>query len=96
MGRWTALFIVAGVAVSALSATRDAFAMPGTLFGMFSIQPMVCALAGGAIMLTGPVSIFLKKQSSKRVCFHIISTLFVAQVMVTEMSRAAYLPGGAA
>lgn len=94
-GRWIALFIVVGVAINALSATRDAFAMPGALLGMFSIQSMVCALAGGAIMLTGLVSIFLKKQPSKRVCFH-ISTLFVVQVMVAEMSRAAYLPGVAA
>jgi hypothetical protein len=92
-GRLIALFIVVGVAISALSATRDGFAAQNALFGMTSMQTLVCSLAGGAIALTGIVSIFLRKQAARRVCFHIISTLFVTQVLVVEISRAAMLPG---
>jgi hypothetical protein len=92
-GRLIALFIVVGIAVSALSATRDAYAAPGALFAMNSMQSLVCSVAGGAIVLTGLVSIFLKKQAARKVCFHIISGLFVVQVLVVEISRAVLLPG---
>ena len=92
-GRLIALFIVVGVAISALSATRDAYAMPGALFGMTSMQALVCAGAGAVITLTAIVSIFLKKQGAKRMCFHIISALFVVQVLAVEISRVALLPG---
>jgi hypothetical protein len=92
-GRIIALFIVVGVAVSALSATRDGFAAQNALFGMSSMQALVCSVAGGAVVLTGLVSIFLKKQAARKVCFHIISVLFVTQVLVVEISRAAMLPG---
>ena len=95
-GRLIALFIVVGLAISALSATRDAYAAPGALFAMDSMQSLACSIAGGAIALAAIVSIFLKKQGAKRVCFHIISTLFVVQVLVVEISRVAYLPGIAA
>lgn len=95
-GRLIALFIVIGVVISALSATRDAFALPDALFAMDSMQSLVCSLAGGAIALTAIVSIFMKKQMAKRVCFHIMSALFVVQVFVIEISRVAYLPGIAA
>ena len=92
-GRLIALFLVVGVAISAVSATRDAFATPNAVFGMMSLQSVVCACAGVAIALTAIVSIFLRKQPAKRVCFHIMSALFVVQVLTVEISRVAYLPG---
>ena len=95
-GRLVALFIVVGMAVSALSATRDAYAAPGAVFAMDSMQSLMCSVAGGAIVLIGLVSLFLKKQAARKVCFHIISGLFVAQVLVVEISRAAMLPGALA
>ncbi len=92
-GKLIALFFVVGVAISALSATRDAFAMEDAVFGMMSLQAVVCAGAGVVITLTAIVSIFLKKQAAKRVGFHIMSVLFVMQVLTVEISRVAYLPG---
>ncbi len=92
-GRLIAMFMVVGVAISAVSATRDAYAMPNALFAMDSMQSLVCSIAGGAIAVTAIVSIFLKKQPAKRVCFHIMSALFVVQVLTVEISRMAYLPG---
>ena len=92
-GRLIALFVVAGIAISALSATRDAYATQGALFAMDSMQSLVCSIAGGAIVLAAIVSIFLKRQGAKRVCFHIISALFVVQVLAVEISRVALLPG---
>lgn len=88
-GRRIALFIAVGTAISALSATRDAFMMPGALFAADSMQTLVCSIAGGAIYLTGIVSIFFKKQDAKRVCFYIASILFIVQVVVIEASRIA-------
>lgn len=90
-GRRIALFIVVGTAISALSATRDAFMMPGALFELSSMQVMVCSIAGGAIYLTGIVSIFFKNQNAKRICFYIASALFIIQVVVIEASRIAGL-----
>lgn len=88
-GRLIALFIVAGTAISALSATRDAFMMPGALFAASGMQATVCSIAGGMIFLTGIISIFFKKQNFKRVCFFTGSALFAVQVIVIESSRIA-------
>lgn len=96
-GRWIALFILVGIAISALSATRDAYMTPNALIGANSWQAMVCMTCGGAIVLTGIVSIFFKKkQNVKRQCFHIISALFIIQVLTIEISRPVLLMGGAA
>lgn len=88
-GRLIALFIVTGTAISALSATRDAFAAPGALFALDSIQSLACSAAGGAIFLIGIACIFLKKQDIRRACFFIASALLIAQVTVVESSRIA-------
>lgn len=84
-GRLIALFIIVGTAISALSATRDGYATSEALFAMDSWQSNVCSIAGGAIFLTGLISVFLKKQ--RRVCFYLVAALFVVQVAVVEGSR---------
>ena len=86
-GRLIALFIVLGTAISAFSATRDAFAAPGAVFEMMGVQSLVCAIAGGAEYIAAFVSIFLKNQTHKRRCFYILSALFGVQVLTVEGSR---------
>ncbi len=95
-GRWIALFIGVGIAISALSATRDAYMMPNAVFAPMGWQSMVCMIAGGAIALTGFVSIFLKNQNARRHCFTIVSALFLVQVLAIEISRPILLAGGMA
>ena len=90
-GRLIALFIIVGTAISALSATRDAYAMDNAVFAMDSLQSTICSIAGGALYLTGLVCIFLKKQPARRVGFAIIAALFMAQVLTVEISRVAFV-----
>lgn len=90
IGKWSrriALFIVLGTAISGLSAARDAYAAPGALFAMDSIQSTICSIAGGAQYLTAIISIFLRSQTYKRRCFYILSALFAVQVLTVEGSR---------
>jgi hypothetical protein len=87
-GRLILIFILAGTAVSAFSATRDAYMMEGALFSASSIQSTICSVAGGAIFLTGLISIFVRKQTFRRAVFHLISAFFVVQVLTIEISRA--------
>ncbi len=89
-GRLMILFIVVGIAISGLSAMRDGYATANALFSMTSTQSNICSIAGGAIVLSGFVSIFLRNQKFRRGCFHIISALFVIQVLVIEASRIAF------
>ncbi|MHB1483821.1 MAG: hypothetical protein ACYCYI_04070 [Saccharofermentanales bacterium] len=86
-GRLIVLLIVVGIAISALSAVRDAYMMPDAVFLVNSWQSSICSIAGGAVILTGIISIFIKKQHGKRYCFNIISFLFIIQVLVVEISR---------
>ena len=86
-GRLILIFILTGTAVSAFSATRDAYMMENSLFAPMSIQSLICSIAGGLIFLTGLVSIFVKKQSFRRFSFHLISLLFLAQVISIEATR---------
>jgi len=86
-GKKIALFIGIGMAISFLSAMRDAFASPGAVFAMNSMQSLVCSIAGGLIFLTGIVSIFLKNQMHKKYCYFTVSVLFAVQVLVVEISR---------
>jgi len=95
-GRRTALFVLAGTAVSALAAARDAYATAQALFAMDSAQSTVCSIAGGAIFLIGLAGIFLRKQPARRFCFFAVSALFVVQVAVVEASRLARFFWGAA
>lgn len=81
------LFILIGTAISAFSAMRDGYATTEAVFAMNSMQSSLCSIAGGAIFLTGLVSIFLKNQLHKQRCFYIISGLFIIQVLVIEISR---------
>ena len=90
-GRLIALFIVVGTAISALSATRDAYATQQAVFAMDGMQSMICSIAGGAIYLTGIVCIFLKKQAARRIGFTAIAVLFAVQVLTVEISRVAYI-----
>ena len=90
-GRLILLFILVGTAISALSATRDAFAMEGAVFAMYSLQSAVCAIAGVAIVLTGLVMLFLKKQAARKSGFMMISALFLIQVLTVEISRVVLL-----
>lgn len=86
-GRRTALFILIGTGISGLSAVRDAYAMADAMFSMTSMQSNICSIAGGAIFLTGIVSIFLKNQVHRKRCFFLISALFTVQVLTIELSR---------
>jgi hypothetical protein len=86
-GRLILIFILAGTAISAFSATRDAFAMENAVFAMFGLQSAVCAIAGAAIVLLGLVMLFLKKQGARKAGFMMISALFLVQVMTVEVSR---------
>jgi hypothetical protein len=90
-GRLIILFIIVGTAISAFSALRDNYAAADALFSMTSLQSNLCSIAGGAIFLTGIISIFLRNQSLRKVCFFIISALFICQVLVIEMSRVVIL-----
>ncbi len=90
-GRLIALFIVVGTAISALSATRDAYATQQAVFAMDGLQSAICSIAGGAIYLTGLVCIFLKKQAARRIGFTVIAALFAVQVLTVEVSRVAYV-----
>ena len=86
-GRLIALFIIVGTAISALSATRDAYATQQAVFAIDGLQSTICAIAGGAIYLTGLTCIFLKKQAARRVGFTVIAALFAVQVLTVEVSR---------
>lgn len=86
-GRLTALFIIIGIAVSAVSAIRDQYAAPGAVFAMTSFQSTVCSVAGGLIILMGLVSIFFKNQNIKKGMLLSLFILFVIQVLTVEISR---------
>jgi hypothetical protein len=90
-GRFILLFIIVGTAVSAFTATRDAFMMAGALFAPSSIQSLVCSIAGGLIFLTGIVCLFVRNQRFRKGAFQMISVLFLAQVLAVEVSRIALL-----
>lgn len=86
-GKLIWLFILVGTAISAFSAIRDSYAAPGALFAMDSIESTICSIAGGAIFLTGIISLFLRNQIYKKRCFYILSVLFTCMVLVIEVSR---------
>ena len=88
-GRLILLFIIVGTAISGLAAMRDAYMTEQAIFSVSGIQSTLCSLAGGLIFLTGILALFVKKQTFRRLCFHFISVLFIAQVLVIEVSRIA-------
>jgi hypothetical protein len=93
-GRLTALIVLIGTAVSALSATRDGYAVAGALFPMNGAQSLICMVAGFAIFLTGIICLFIRKQGFRRAGFFIEAFLMAAQVVTVEGSRIAFLIGG--
>jgi hypothetical protein len=93
-GRSILLFIVFGILVSAISAMRDGYASPQALFSMNSVQALLCSIAGIAILLIGVLTIFIKNQNNRRICFLLISLLFILQVVVIEGSRILIGMGG--
>lgn len=90
-GRLILIFILAGTAVSAFSATRDAYMTEKALFAPVSFQSLVCSAAGGLIFLTGIVSLFVKSQKFRKAAFQLISVSFIIQVLTVEISRASLL-----
>ncbi len=90
-GRLIALFIITGMAVSAFCAMRDGYATSSALFAMNSAQSIVCSIAGGVIILSGMLCLFLKKQEHRRFAFFTISMLFAIQVLTIEASRLSIL-----
>ncbi|MPN29691.1 hypothetical protein SDC9_177144 [bioreactor metagenome] len=86
-GRLILVFVLAGTIISALSAARDAFMMENALFALTSAQALICSVTGGLIYLIGLVSIFVRKQSFRRISFQLISVLFIIQVITIEASR---------
>jgi hypothetical protein len=93
-GRLTALIILIGTAVSALSAVRDGYGAQQALFPMDGAQSLICSIAGGAIYLTGIACLFLRRQSVRRAGFFIAASLMAVQVAVVEASRIVFLMGG--
>lgn len=90
-GRLILFFIIAGTAISGLAAMRDAYMTDQATFSVSGIQSTLCSLAGGLIFLTGLLALFVKKQTFRRFSFHFISVLFIAQVLIIEVSRIATL-----
>ncbi|MEL4106343.1 hypothetical protein AAFA46_05805 [Oscillospiraceae bacterium WX1] len=90
-GRRILLLVLAGTALSALSATRDAFMMENALIAPESLQSLVCAVAGGIIYLIGIVSVFIRNQKFRRAGFLIISALLIVQVLTVEITRIALM-----
>jgi len=86
-GRLIAIFLVVGIAVSAMSGTRDNFAASGALFAMNSFQAYACMALGGAIVVTALISVFFKNQSKKSRFFAVLAVLFIAKVAIIEISR---------
>jgi len=93
---WLILIIIlAGTAVSALCAMRDAYMTKSALFSINSMQSVVCSIAGGLIFVAGVISIFIKNQKFRKTYFSIISILFIIQVITIEASRIILNMGGA-
>lgn len=86
-GRLVLVLVLAGTAISGLSATRDAYMTADALFAVESLQSTLCSVAGGLIFLAGLVTIFVRRQSFRKFSFFFISMLFVAQVLTVEASR---------
>lgn len=86
-GRAIALFIVLGLGVSFLSARRDGYAGEDALFSMTSMQSNICSVAGGLVLLAGLLSLLIRKDAFKKAAFYSIAALFLAQVLVIEISR---------
>lgn len=88
-GRFVAVFILLGTAVSGLAATRDGYATSSAVFGMTSVQSNICSLAGGAIFLIGIACLIWRRSTVRRTGFFVISALFILQVLTIELSRLA-------
>ncbi len=86
-GRLILILIIVGTAISGLAAMRDAYMTAQAAFSVSSLQSTICSLAGGLIFLTGLLALFIRNQSFRRFSFHLISIIFLAQVLVIEVSR---------
>src|SRR5512133_3603440 len=78
-GKAIGLFILMGLAVSFASAMRDGYAGPDAVFSMTGMQSNICSIAGGLVLLIGLVSIFVRRQETRRAFFFSISALFIIQ-----------------
>jgi len=92
-GRLVGVFILIGTLVSGLSAMRDKYGTADGLFAMDGMQSTVCSLAGGLILFIGILTLMIKKQSFRRGAFHVVSLLFMLQVLTIELSRIAFAAG---
>lgn len=89
---WRILFFVLiGLAISGLSAIRDAYMTDVALFAPEGLQSSICSVAGGLIFLTAFAAIFLRKQEFRKNGFYFIAALFLIQVVTIEVSRIAML-----
>ncbi|MHC1696281.1 MAG: hypothetical protein AB9835_13645 [Eubacteriales bacterium] len=93
-GRLILIFIHVGTAISGLSAMRDAYMTEDALFSVNSMQSTVCSIIGGLIFLTGFLSIFIRNQKYKKAGFHLVSILFIIQVITIEATRVVFSIGG--
>lgn len=94
--RWGWRIVVAvavGTALSALSATRDAFMTENVLFEPGGLQSVLCAVAGGLIYALGIAALFIRKQGYRRVAFCLIAALLLVQMVAVEGSRLAMAAG---
>ena len=94
-GRHILAAIVVGTALSALSATRDAFMTEGALFALTSAQALVCGILGGIIYLLGFSALVVRRQGWRRVAFFLVAGLLTVQMLTVEGTRIALLLGAA-
>ena len=92
-GRYILVAVVVGTALSALSATRDAFMAPGALFTLTDVQTLLCAAAGGVIYLLGLTALLVRRQSWRKAVFHSVGVLLVVQIAAVEGTRIAMAAG---
>lgn len=100
-GRRVCILFFLGLFVCCVVATRDQYdksvqaliqgvaQIPGTfpLISATSIQSNVCAIGGGLLALFSFLSIWIKKQSFRKVAFFIMSVIFIGKVFIIEITR---------
>ena len=88
--------VVWGTALSALSATRDAFMMNGAVFAMPGFQSLLCMGLGIVIYGLGIIAMWVHTQAYRKFAFLLTAALLGVQIATIEMSRVVIWLGGAA
>ncbi|MDF9825316.1 uncharacterized membrane protein HdeD (DUF308 family) [Breznakia sp. PF5-3] len=96
-GRRIIILLVVGLVVCCFAVTRDNYhhsvqhAIDGSidpgLFTIKSIQSNICCMLAGVIVLSGIVSIFMRNQDARQICFFIIAVCICLKIGIIEVSR---------